>query len=357
MISSHADRTDLVAMPAVPLRLQGLRMLVTGANGFLGSEIARCAVASGCKVRGLTRRGAGDLDGVEFQHADILTPSRMVEVSEGVDVVVHAAGMAHVRHPTQESALQLQHVNEQGVANVVQAAVDGGVRHVVLISSVSVYGSQARQATEKTHCIPEGPYAVSKFQGEIRAKEIAEASGLRLTILRMATLYGDDDPGNVGRLMRAIDRRRFIRIGSGNNRKSLLHRRDAATAVLLAAVRDRGPWIETYNVAGKSVRMRDVVCGLAEALGRNIPSLTIPAGIVQSALRLVAWFKPTRKRGTAWKSTLEKWLGDDEFDAEKFREELGFKPAVELSEGLRQQVSTFRKRQSMEDAENHEAKK
>ena len=84
---------------------------------------------------------------------------------------------------------------------------------------------------ENTPCNPVGPYALSKYNAELRAIEIARVSGMALAILRLATLYGEGNPGNVGRLMRALDRGRFLWIGDGSNRKSLLYRGDAARAI------------------------------------------------------------------------------------------------------------------------------
>ncbi|MDO9566735.1 MAG: NAD-dependent epimerase/dehydratase family protein [Candidatus Desulfaltia sp.] len=73
---------------------------------------------------------------------------------------------------------------------------------------------------ENPPCNPVGPYALSKYNAELRAIEISRESGMALTILRLATLYGEEDPGNVGRLMRTLDRGRFLWIGDGSNRKS-----------------------------------------------------------------------------------------------------------------------------------------
>jgi len=87
---------------------------------------------------------------------------------------------------------------------------------------------------------PVGPYALSKYNAKLRAIEIARDSGMALTILRLATLYGEGDPGNVGRLLRTLDRGRFLWIGDGSNRKSLLHKGDAARACM--AVAERPAW-------------------------------------------------------------------------------------------------------------------
>jgi nucleoside-diphosphate-sugar epimerase len=107
---------------------------------------------------------------------------------------------------------------------------------LILISSVSVYGPYTLGLyDENTPCRPVGPYPLSKFHAELRAIEIADKSGMALTILRLATLYGEGDPGNVGRLIRSLDQGRFVWIGDGSNRKSLLYKRDAARACVAVA--------------------------------------------------------------------------------------------------------------------------
>ena len=110
-------------------------------------------------------------------------------------------------------------------------------------------------------CNPVEPYALSKYNAELRAIEIARESGMALTILRLATLYGEGDPGNVGRLMRTLDRGRFLWIGDGSNRESLLYRGDAMRACMAVAERP-ALGINIYNVSAPACTMRDArACG------------------------------------------------------------------------------------------------
>ncbi|MEK7776125.1 MAG: NAD-dependent epimerase/dehydratase family protein, partial [Planctomycetota bacterium] len=113
---------------------------------------------------------------------------------------------------------------------------------------------------ENTPCNPVGPYALSKYNAELRAIEIAREAGMALTILRLATLYGEGDPGNVGRLMRTLDRGRFLWIGDGSNRKSLLYKGDAARACMAVAERSASG-INIYNVSAPACTMREIVDG------------------------------------------------------------------------------------------------
>jgi nucleoside-diphosphate-sugar epimerase len=213
------------------------------------------------------------------------------------------------------------------------AAAQAGVRRFVLVSSVAVYGPHAAGEIDETaDCRPATPYARSKLAAEQGLMEIAAQAGMQTVILRPVTLYGDHDPGNVGRLLEAIDRGRFVWIGSGANRKSLIHREDAARACLLAALEPPRQPHGCYNVAGSSPTMREIVEQLSDELQRPIPRLRVPSGLAKALVP-----RPTR-----WRRTLDKWLRDDVYSGRRFACDYGFEPRIALAEGLRRQVAAYR---------------
>jgi UDP-glucose 4-epimerase len=316
------------------------RFLVTGATGFIGSEIARLAVGQGLQVRGMTRRDAPLAPGVESCRLDLLDPEGLRGAAAGVSSIVHAAGLAHVFES--RSDVRFDEVNVAGTANVVEAAAAAGVRQVVLVSSVSVYGPETGDlADESSPCRPAGAYAESKLAGERRAIEIARASGLALTILRLATVYGEGDRGNVARLIRAIDRGRFVAIGPGTNRKSLIHVEDVACACLLAA-QQPAEGVRIYNVAAAPCTMREVVSAIARALGRRPPHWRLPAGPVLVGTGALARMIGGRGRLGGLHQTTRKWLASDVYDAGRFQRDFGFQPRFGLEEGIRREVAWYR---------------
>lgn len=317
-------------------------VLITGANGFLGSEIVQQALKARLAVSATDKYAESVTTDLDYRPADILDLSSLKSIFRDVSQVIHVAGLAHIFNKTQAVIAPFKAINEQGTANVARAAAETGVRHFILISSVSVYGAFTQGVyNESAPCHPEGPYAESKYQAEQRAIEIAQHSGMALTILRLATLYGEGDPGNVARLMRTIDRGRFIWVGNGANRKSLLHREDAARACVTVALHPC-TGVQIYNVSAQANTMREVVEGLAAALGRSLPRLHIPDSLALRSAEILSRLAGHRGRLGNLHTTLEKWLADDAYDASKFQQTFGFQTEVRLAEGLRREAAWYR---------------
>lgn len=321
------------------------RLLVTGASGFLGSMIVGMAREAGWTVRALYRNPR-KVDGIESCVGNIGEIATLRKASEGVAAVVHAAGMAHVFGASARNPTRFYEVNEAGTDNLVQAALGAGVSHIVLVSSVAVYGTHADAECDETiACQPQGHYAKSKWQGEQRAIERMTKGDGALTILRFATIYGEGDRGNVARLIGALDRGRFIWPGSGENQKSLIYRQDAARACICALERPaRGT--ELFNVSSSPASMRAIVTTICGALGRPTPRLEIPLPVLKTV-------------GAIWRAVgdpghldqrLQKFIRDDVYSGQKFERTFSFSPQVSLVQGMRREVEWLKGRAAGPDA-------
>jgi nucleoside-diphosphate-sugar epimerase len=317
-----------------------VKVLVTGATGYVGSAIAQACISAGLDVRLTDRSATVNYERAQYQTSNLLDENSLAHATSGVDVVVHAAGLAHQFGGAGEDTESFNRVNVQGTANLCRAAIASGVRRLVLISSVSVYGPGAGVKSESHPCQPEGAYAKSKYEAEKKASELAVEARMPLTILRLATVYGEGDPGNVGRLIRALDKGRFLWIGDGSNSKSLIHRDDVARACL-AVVQKPAPSydLEAYNVTAPPCTMSEVVNQICVALSRRVPRLHVPSAplvlLASSASRLPG----LTRRLTPIQRTLRKWLEDDIYDGAKFEQTFKFKTAVSISEGINREVA------------------
>lgn len=269
---------------------------------------------------------------------DISDTSLLRKASAGVTAIVHAAGLAHVFGPDAQDSALFNAVNETGTGNVVDAALESGVPHVVLVSSISVYGSyQGAKCDETVPCNPHGPYAISKWRGECLATERMAKGRGSLTILRFATIYGEGDRGNVAKLIRALDRGHFVTLGSGQNQKSLIYKEDAARACFCAVERPvKGT--EVFNVSAQPATMREIVAAICQALGRSAPRYGVPLFLVKAAAAMARRMGDPRQLG----EQLEKFLHDDVYDGARFENAFGYIPAIPLSEGIRREVDFLR---------------
>jgi nucleoside-diphosphate-sugar epimerase len=317
-------------------------IVVTGADGFLGSALVRQAVHAGLLVTATDRYARTKFHGVDCVPADILDPLSLSKVFGRVDCVCHVAGLAHIFNKSEALRSPFHSVNVTGAENVARAAVRAGAQHFVFISSVSVYGGAAYGKDEEAACQPEGPYAASKLRAEQCLAELCQKEGINLTVLRLATLYGEEDPGNVARLIRSIERGRFIWVGKGENRKSLLHREDAARACL-AVIKTAVSGINIYNVSAPPCKMRDIVDAITRALAKPLPSWHIPASFALNAAKIIKNISCNQGRISSIQGTLQKWLADDYYNTDKFCRTFNFQTKTSLEEGMQREVEWFKK--------------
>ncbi len=319
------------------------RVLITGASGFLGQAVVAQCQADGGDVRATARRRPAGVRSVEFVAHDLRDEDGLDDLVESVDTVVHAAGLSHRFGAAAEEEDAFRQSNALATERLARASARAGISHFIFVSSVSVHGNAAAASHGKG--LPGttlSPYARSKAEAERAVKAVAEASGMRLTILRFATIYGERDPGNVMRLIRAIDRNRFIFVGDGANVKSLIHVDDAARACL-ATVRQGKPEppICTYDVSATVCPVEEIVKHIRSSLGKRWNSLRCPAGIALAAAtgfaKLTGGWEPARRL----ERSLHTWRRNDAFPGEAFQRALNFRPAVTLDAGISRQVHWY----------------
>jgi UDP-glucose 4-epimerase len=302
-------------------------MLVTGSTGFVGRAISKAAITAGWSVTGIAR-GTGDLTGVI--QADVAA-SASIEALDSIaaaDVVVHSAGLAHQFRGGDPA--EFDRVNRAGTENICRLAARIGAKGLILISSVAVYGSHAEFCNETSPCEPPDAYGRSKLDAERVAEVSCQEHDIELVILRLTTVVGPEDPGNMARLARLILAGRFFWIGDGRNRKTLVDCEDVARAVLAVAERGCRP-SGVYNLTGESVEVRMIVDTIASAAGRRIPIIGVHGSVARTFVRLAMWFPLLRDAA----SPVKKWLSDETFSGIKFRETFDWSPVRTIEESLR----------------------
>lgn len=258
------------------------RVLVTGANGFVGSGVVAALVEAGKPVRAATRGPASLPPGIEGAViGDLRTPTNLSEALHGIDAVVHTAGLAHERNHD-EAALRA--VNAEATVRLARAARAAGVRVFVLLSSIRAQtGPSADHAvTEAEQPAPSDAYGRSKLEAE----ELLAASGAPFVVLRPVLVHGPGMRFNMAALADLAARRFPLPLAGFGAQRSIVARRHLADAVLLALA-NAAMAGGTYLVADpEPLTVARMIAALRRGLGRRPGLFPLPGQAVAAAARL-----------------------------------------------------------------------
>ena len=342
-------------MGSVPCPVEwdtNMSVLVTGGNGFLGSEICRMLVARGIDVISLQRSTVPEparLPGVEYLSGDVSNRSSVDDAMDGVDTVFHVAAKAGMWGKSAD----YERINVDGTRNVVNACLMHGVKRMVYTSTPSVVfnGEPICGWDERT---PYGQnwlcdYARSKCEAEQIALDPAHRGQLPVVALRPHLIWGVGDPNLIPRLVARAQAGRMIRVGDGTNRVDITHVANAAHAHLCAYdVLMRDPEKvsgKAYFISdGNPVILWDWIQGLFDRLGLPEVKRSLPLGLVYRMAGVAEWVY--RSLNLSAEPPMTRWVAvelakDHFFDISAARNELGYEPVVGMEEGLRTLVASM----------------
>jgi len=300
---------------------------ITGANGAIGPVVAEELARAGYDVRALARRDA-----------DVLDRDALRRAFDGATGVVHLAAKLHIVDPPPALRDEYRRVNVDGTANVIRAASEAGVRRVVHVSTIAVYGyNDGRVLSEGSETRPDTFYSRTKLESEKIALDANAA------VLRFAAVYGSRVKGNYRKLLHSISKGRFIPLGKGKNRRTLVYDRDAARTVVLALKSDASAG-QIFNVTdGTFHTVREILDAMATALGRRVPRVSMPLapirfgiGIAERSLKMIGMRSPVTR------SMIDKYAEDVTVSSDKIRDVLGFRAEYDLERGWRETVELMR---------------
>lgn len=296
-------------------------VLVTGASGFIGRPLVLALVRAGYRVRAATRRPISFPSAVEIAIVpDFTRPIDWTPILRGIDVVIHAAGLAHADLPDMAFGA-FDHINWIATSNLARAAAQAGVERFIFISSIraQVGPSASGIVTERGETYPTDHYGRSKLAAETAVR----ASGVPFTILRPVVVYGPHPKGNFKILFRLALLPLPLPVAALNNRRSILGIDNLISAILF--VLDNSTSVgERYIVADpKPFSIRELLTMLRTALGRRPRLVYFPPKLLKVALLLINHIHVWERLG-----------GELIVDTSKL-ESIGWRPVVETYDGLR----------------------
>lgn len=255
-----------------------VRVLVTGANGFVGSTVCATLAQAGYTVRAAVREGrsapAGALETVVA--GDLNSWFDWTRAVQDIDCVVHAAARVHIIHDSPTNARLYRRANSEATGELAAASVRAGVRRFIYLSSIKVNGevTTMRPFTATDVPAPLDEYGDSKLRAEQVLFQIAGGSGMEAVAIRPPLVYGPGVRANFLRLMSWVHRGMPIPLGAISNARSMVSVWNLCDLIRCAIAATR-PVPRVLLVSdGIDLSTPQLVRKLADAL--NIPARLIP---------------------------------------------------------------------------------
>ena len=313
-----------------------MKVLVTGASGFVGSRICSDLEADGHDVVRVVHKNSDQSNVYTVDVGEAETFATLEGISN-IDAIIHCAGIAHRFGRT--SKHEYFRVNVRGTRNVAEFAARKCVRTFIHFSTVLVYGPAAGDGLidESTEPAPVDDYSSSKYEGEKAALDVCKNAGIEIVVLRPVPIIGEGSRGNVSRLIEAIDRNRFFWIGDGRNERSFIYVGDIAQAGIAAL--SIGSDAAIFNLSGGVISVRELVATIHHRLGVAVPNSYVSNAVARFANYLV---KPLAKLPIVgrYQRTLDTWLATAVYSGVAF-DQYRKVPMTNVREAIQREVDFY----------------
>ena len=310
-----------------------MRVLVTGASGFVGRTLIHTLSLRSHEIVAAMRAAPSDRDTPSNSVAigDINATTNWSAALHGADAVVHLAARVHVMRDTAIDPLaEFRRVNTDGTLNLARQAAAAGVKRFIFLSSIGVNGnstSQGKIFTENSASLPHDPYSVSKHEAEVGLRAISKSTGMEIVIIRPTLVHGSKAPGNFGKLTRLVAKGLPLPLASIQNRRSFVGI-DNLVDFIITCLEHPAAANETFLVSdGEDLSTPDLIRRMARAMDRPARLLPVPKSVLMAAAAMLG------KRDKA-----QRLCGSLQVDISKSRALLGWNPPISVDEGLRRTV-------------------
>ena len=312
------------------------RVLVTGANGFVGRIACSDLQAAGWRVRMAVRtpeRLAPDgADAESCVIGDLSGATDWRPAVRGVDAIVHLAARVHQLRDTGPDAVEAYRaVNTDATLGLARAAVAEGVRRLVYVSTIKVNGetNPGRPFRGDDQPDPRDPYAISKLEAERGLAEIGR-KGLEVVVIRPTLVYGPGVRANFQRLMRLAESGLPLPFGAVDNRRSLVSLWNLSSLILRTLDHPRAAGRAWLVSEDEDVSTADLIRLMAAAMGKPARLVRVPVVVLKALGRVVGRSDEVMRLTESLRVDISDTKG-----------ELGWAPPVPLAEGIHRTVTAY----------------
>jgi nucleoside-diphosphate-sugar epimerase len=325
-----------------------MKVLITGATGFVGARLATSLAADGHTVRGLVRDAdrarALTAAGVELVTGDMTDRASLERAVQGVEQVFHTAALVG----DWPDPAEIKRVNVDGTRDLVQAARDAGVRRVVHLSSLAVYGNRHHRGTDESAPYCHGdPYTDAKIESERALFEFVARGEIEGVSLRPGFVYGPGDRTLLPKLLDALREGKFMFVGDGGKQMNIVYVEDVVQAIRLASTLDSANG-RAYNITdGSNPLLREFIGSIATTLGLPTPTRHVPPAIAVAGCyssEYLGHLLRVKRAPLMNISRLRFLYYNQNYSIARARRELGYAPRFTYREGLPPTMAWFANR-------------
>ncbi len=313
-----------------------MKILVTGATGFVGQALCQRLLETGHAVRCAIRGGEGGAAlpaGCETSVVGSIGPETYwAEAVKGTELVIHLAARVHVmRESVPDPLAEFRKVNTEGTRRLAESAAAHGVKRLVYISTIKVNGEKSDAPfRESDRPAPQDPYGISKFEAESVLWEIGKRSGLEIVVIRPPLIYGPGVKANFRNLMNIVHRGVPLPFGTIRNHRRMVYLGNLVDIILCCSWHPSAAGEVFLAGDEESVSTPELVARIAESMGKKARLVSVPAGLIKWAGRI-----------SGKSAAVERLFGDLNLDIGKLEAKLGWKPPYDMKSGLRTTAEWF----------------
>lgn len=312
-----------------------MKVLVTGASGFVGQSLIEALKKHNISMVGVGRELTTSNADVSFSVSDYCANDVWQKPLSGCDVVVHLAARVHVLHDLAVNPLEeFLTVNLHGTVNLAKQAAKAGVKRFVYVSSVKVNGeyTENNKFTEYDTPNPQDSYAFSKWQAEQALRVIEKESGMEVVILRPPLIYGAGVKANFASLLKLVDKGLPLPLGSIKNQRSLIYLGNLVDAVITCITHPLAVG-QTYLVSdAEDVSTPQLIEKIATAFNKAYVTFPFSVSIMYCLSKLIGK-----------SSAIDRLTQSLVIDSSKIRKELGWHPPFTMAQGLKHTIVWYQK--------------
>lgn len=313
------------------------RILVTGANGFIGSSILSKINSSDHIFIGLS----SSILAPSIINCDLFNKEKLRQALINVDCIIHCAGyISSGRMETSKEAEKHWHINYEGSKNLLDIACELGVKQFINLSSVKVMGNVGESCVNESYSSePITSYAKSKLAFEHILTRYSAEGKISVVNLRLSMVYGRGSKGNLTKMIKAIKSGLFPPIPETGNHRSLIHVDDVVRAVKLVLFNSKANGSSYILTGPTSPSGRQLYNSIRAALNLSPLDFWLPVTLLWSIAWLFEMLQYLFLKKLPYNiGVVERLLRSEWYSSKKIEDELGWIAEVNLDEGLKESL-------------------